>query len=307
LPPVFIAQSEFNMQSRKYKVFFAFFPYGGNGGSPSEHPAVRTWFAKTLLTLKENPLVHDFCWKDFDDTPITMTRNQAVLAARQVKADILVMIDSDMIPDLYLLGGDYSKSGHAVGAKPFLPQAIDLIDQYYETGPVIVAAPYCGPPPDESPYVFVWEESPSEAATPDLKLRMMTRTEASMRTGVSSAAALPTGLIAFDVRAFKYTEPQEGGRGWFYYEFDDHYHAAKGGTEDVMATRDLSLAIQTKLGYNPLKVTWDSWAGHMKPRVVGKPTLTYASSVDARYRKAIEEGANHNERIVEIGELQPRV
>lgn len=287
---------------------FAFFPYGGTGGSPVEHPEIRNWFARTLLKCRDNPLVADVGWHDFSDTPITMTRNKAVLTARQTNADILIMVDSDMYPDMYLPGGVGAGGPHSIGAKPFFDTAIDLIDLWYERGPIIAAAPYCGPPPEENPYVFLWDGWPSEGQNISTKLRMMTRNEATIQKGVSSVAALPTGLIAYDMRVFKYSEPTEfDGKGWFYYSYTDVFASEKSGTEDVMATRDLSLAVQSKLGYNPLKCLWDCWAGHMKPRIVGKPTPIYASQIEARFRQAAIDGIQLDERMVEVGEPQSRI
>lgn len=293
---------------QKFNILLSFFPYGGNGGSPSEHPAIRNWAMKTLMRLKEHPLVNPdgIRWADFDDTPITMTRNRAVLAARDIKADILVMVDSDMVPDLYL-SGPYAKSMHAVSAKPFIDTSLDIFDQWWEKGPVVIGAPYCGPPPFEPPYVFVWDSWPSEAADPSFEIRMMTRKEAHDATGVTSVAALPTGLIAFDMRVFEYSEPKPGDRGWFYYEFEDHFHSKKTGTEDVMCTRDLSLAVMNQLGYNPLKCAWDCWAGHMKPRVVGKPTPTPVEAIERKFRRSVEMNSRGDDREVMVGEPQPRI
>lgn len=291
---------------RKYKVFLAFLTYGGVSGSPVVHPEIKNWGMKSAVRLSNHPLVESFSWKDFNDTPAPMVRNQAAHVARVNKYDILIMIDSDMLPDMYLLP-PYNTSIHSITAKPFLDVAIDIIDQWYDKGPVVIGAPYCGPPPEEYPYVFTWDSWPSEGNDKSIQLRMMTRKEAYEATGVQSVAALPTGLIAYDVRAFEYTVPKEDGdKPWFYYEYMDKLQVDKTGTEDVMNTRDLALAIQGKLGYNPLKCAWDCWAGHMKPRVVGKPTPTPVSGIDAKYRRSVLENVSLEDRVLEMGEPQPR-
>jgi len=293
------------MQDRKFRVLTTFFPYGGNGAAPSEHPAIRNWYAKAAVSMSKNPLVQDFGTADFADTPITMTRNQAVLQARKDNADILIMVDSDMVPDLYLDKRYGRTESHVSDPKPFIDVALETIAKNYERGPVVIAAPYCGPPPYEAPYVFTWDAYPNDAADPNIQLRMFTRKEAAAATGISEAAALPTGLIAYDMRVFKHAEPKPGDRGWFYYEFTDHYHAGKGGTEDVMCTRDLSMAVQRDLGYNPLLVAWDCWAGHVKPWTVGKPKPVCIGQIEPRFRRAVEEGIQADERVLDIGGDQP--
>lgn len=290
------------MQDRKYRVLTCFFPYGGTGDSPKEHPAIRDWFAKTVRWLDKSPLVYDHLWKDFSDTPITMTRNAAVMFARKVQADILVMVDSDMVPDMYLTPKYGTGSPHAAGAKPFIEVAIDSIHQHYDAGPIAVGAPYCGPPPYENVYVFDWEIN-GDSASSYAKLRQLARNEAAIRSGVGRVAALPTGLIAFDMRAFKFVEPKPGDEGFFYYRYSDHYQTKKDGTEDVMLTRDMSLAIQRELGYEPMFCAWDSWAGHVKPWVVGKPTIIFTDQVERKYRQAVLDGLSSNERMVDVNAL----
>lgn len=298
------------MTPRKYNIFFAYFPYGGNGSAPSENPAIRNWWGKTLLALKTGrhaAKVDRIMCEDFADTPITMTRNAAVLSARKNKADILVMVDSDMVPDMYLLP-QHAKDdpAAAAGAKPFIDVAIAEIDDHYEVGPIVIGAPYCGPPPSAPVYIFHWEEHCKEAVDTKHELRMFTRNEAAIMTGVGTAAALPTGMIAYDMRAFDLIEPipsrngqdaTRGSMGFFYYEFDDHYHANKGSTEDVTNTRDICFNGVRKLGYNPLRVAWDCWAGHVKPLVVGKPRIIPIESVEGRYAKAVRDEISGHERI----------
>ena len=293
---------------RQYNVAFSFFPYGGNGAAPSEHPAIRRWWGKTCQALTKNPLVRAFDSFDYADTPITMTRNRAVYGARKAGADILFMIDSDMVPDLYL-NKEYAVSmggAHVGDVRPFVDTAIEYIDSHYEKGPTVIVAPYCGPPPEEAPYLFTWESYPSGRDNPNIRLRMFTRKEACEATGIGEVAALPTGLIAFDLRVFDHCEPKPGDKnGWFYYEYSDQYQMEKSGTEDVMCTRDLSLAVQRDLGYNPLRCAWDCWAGHVKPTVVGKPIPVYLDKIEERFRRAVQESVTFGERVIEVGLDQP--
>jgi hypothetical protein len=105
--------------------------------------------------------------------------------------------------------------------------------------------------------------------------------------GIQEAAALPTGLFAADVRLFGLTEPKKlGDPSWFEYEYTDATKSEKGSTEDVFATRNLSLNGILKLGYNPMFCAWSSWAGHWKPKCVGKPNLLTADMVAENFRQA---------------------
>ncbi|MEK0126623.1 hypothetical protein, partial [Bordetella pertussis] len=90
---------------------------------------------------------------------------------------------------------------------------------------------------------------------------MYSRAEASQFTGIGEVAALPTGLIMYDMRIFDMLEPKdENSKPWFYYEWADKYQSEKASTEDVSATRDMSLVGQQVLGYSPVFCAWDSWA-----------------------------------------------
>ena len=54
-------------------------------------------------------------------------------------------------------------------------------------------------------------------------------------------------------------------------------------------TRDLSLVGSRELGYNPVKCNWDAWAGHWKPKCVGRPVTLSAKSLSSKITSWIEE------------------
>ena len=271
------------MTPRKFKILIATFSYGGNGGMKSEHPDVRDWLIKSIPYLKSRPDVESVLHTELADTPITMTRNRAVLTARDAGADFLLMLDSDMAPDLYL--------GRDPSAKPFLETSLDYCVERYERGPHVVFSPYCGPPPVENIYVFRWRNSESDTPNDEAKLEQFTRAEAAERAGFEAVAAAPTGLILYDMRAFELIEPrQQGDKHWFAYEWTDIYGSGKASTEDVQNTRDISLAGIVKYGYNPVICNWDAWSGHWKPKCVGKPQVFTADAVGNSLRRVVEEG-----------------
>lgn len=260
---------------QKFSVGLVVFPYGGNGSTSSEVPDVREWMLPTVLEASRDPRISGIRVWNISNTPITMTRNLAVVQARQQGIDILVMIDSDMRPDLYV--------GQDPLAKPWFKSSFDFLVEHYHRGPVAIGAPYCGPPPVECVYVFRWQNMQNEHPNPDFQLEMYDRHTATKMTGIQECAALPTGLIMYDMRCFDLTEPKTANdKPWFYYEWKDIYASEKASTEDVTQTRDLSLTCAKKLGYNPVFCNWDAWAGHWKPKCVGKPVVISAGGVSEK-------------------------
>lgn len=288
------------MTPRKLKIGFARFPYGGNGGIANEHPSIGDWVTSTVLKIKADPRCDSDIGKiQVADTPITMSRNRSVLLARQQKIDVLVMIDSDNWPDYAMHLGDPL-------AKPFWETSFDFLYSHYDDGPTVIGAPYCGPSPYNNVYVFQWANFNNKNNPQDMRIEPFTREEAYRRGGIESVAALPTGLIMFDMRIFELCEPAEVeigqlSRGWFYYDWKDKYASEKASTEDVTATRDMGLIGLAKLGYSPIFCNWDAWAGHVKPEVIGKPVPITIEQVGQRYREAVSNSINYGEQIVQVG------
>ncbi len=281
------------MRERKLKIGIARFPYGGNGGAMSEHLSVGKWLMKLVPQIKADPRCEgDGVWEFIEsDTPITMVRNRALRRARMNGVDVLLMVDSDQIPDLYV--------GKDPLAKPFWDTAFDFLYRHYDKGPCVIAAPYCGPPPDpveggcENVYVFHWANSTNWRKgedEPNYSLAQFSREEAAMRSGIEEVAALPTGLCMIDTRVCDLLDPP-----WFKYEWMDEYESDKASTEDVYFTRNCSL-----LGI-PQYCTWDSWAGHAKPAIVGKPQLITSEQVGAELRKAARRDLRQGQSVREIG------
>jgi hypothetical protein len=274
---------------QKFNIGFCTFSYGGNGGISSEVPDIREWMLTAVSELWKDPRVSNVQVWNLSDTPITMTRNRCVLMAREYKTDVLVMVDSDMKPDLYPDG------------KPFIASSFDFLVDHYAKGPVVIGAPYCGPPPHENVYVFRWQAHESNNANPDFKLEMYDRDTAAKMGGIQECAALPTGLIMYDMRAFTLTEPRDtSDHPWFYYEYPDKYQAEKASTEDVTMTRDLSLTGTQRLGYNPVFCNWDAWAGHWKPKCVGKPKIIQAVDVSAKLKQCWQANFDHGVKLMDL-------
>lgn len=255
----------------KHSVLICRFPYHGD-----EKFTVGDWLAETLVEMKADPRVGDIPkYPPIDDTPIPMSRNRACRDAQRMGIDLVLMVDSDMAPDLRL-----------PGAKRFWKSSFDFVLQQPE--PVIVAAPYCGPPPHENCYIFRWATYRTEPAAADFRLAQYTREEAAIRAGFEEVAALPTGLILFPTKALdKVPLP------WFDYEYTDKYRTHKSTTEDVYFTRNASLK-GVKVYCN-----WDAWAGHWKQLVVKKPQLLTPEQVGKELRDALLRPAA-DERMVDV-------
>jgi hypothetical protein len=269
------------MEPMKLNVLFCMYSYSGNGGMRSEHPDVRDWLLATIPKATKDERVGRIGTLDEAETPITMNRNKSVVEARKGNWDIIVMVDSDMSPDRLL--------GHTADAKPFWDTAFDFLYRHYPKGPAAIAAPYGGPPDYENVYVFTWRNHETgHLDETDAKLAAFTREEAAVRTGIEDVGALPTGLIMWDTRIFELTEPKKPGEdSWFYYEYNDIYQSSKASTEDVTATRDISLVGTQVLGYNPIYVAWDCWAGHHKAKCVTRPQLLTAEMVGDVYARGL--------------------
>jgi len=282
------------MVPAKVDVLRVLFAYSGNGGVASTIPQLVDWWGETLHKMKADPRIGRVGTLVLCDTPITMTRNQALAAARDGGFDFLLMLDSDNEPD-----GDL---GRDPTAKPFWDEAFNLAYDRLKIGKqTIVAAPYCGPPPTpgeisggEVPYLFQWENNESGVDKPGYKLRLISRHEAALMRGIHRVAALPTGCCLLSVGVLDGMQ-----KPYFYYEFDEE-HAHKNSTEDVVFTRNASLRWQQKGGDNICFATCDSWAYHHKTKVVGRPTIMPVEAISEDFRQAVMDGHNAGDMLLDI-------
>ena len=278
----------------KVDILRVLFAYSGNGGVASTIPQLVDWWGETLHKMKTDPRIGRVGTLVLCDTPITMTRNQALAAARDGGFDFLLMLDSDNEPD-----GDL---GRDPTAKPFWEEAFGLAyDRLMRGKQTIVAAPYCGPPPSpgeisggEVPYLFQWENNESGVDKPGYKLRLISRHEAALMRGIHRVAALPTGCCLLSVGVLEGMK-----KPYFYYEFDAE-EAHKNSTEDVVFTRNASLRWQQKGGDNICFATCDSWAYHYKTKAVGRPTIMPVEAISEDFRQAVMDGHNAGDMLLDI-------
>lgn len=279
----------------KFKVMIARFPYGH-----AEHDDITDYVAELYHAIKIDPRFDVIRWK-IADTPITMSRNRCLEVARQQDCDFVLMLDSDMAPDLY--SGRYKGEPKLDEAKAFWPSSIDFALKQRAAGqPCVIGAPYCGPPPEELVYVFHWRSKASGHPNQDLHLDMIPREYASQLAGIQEVAALPTGLILIDMLGvaklphprFDYQWTGDGEDCPVCGQATPGPRADKASTEDVVFTRDLAM-IGVKQFCN-----WDAWAGHYKIKRVGKPMPYTVDGVNLKLREAIAANRGGRDRIVEI-------
>lgn len=259
----------------KFKLRVGRFPYG-----MAEASECVDWLMESWAKLSRDSRF-EVSKARIADTPITMTRNQMFLDAAADQVDLLLIVDSDMAPDVEL--------GVDPGAKPFLESSLEFLLNH--EGPCVIAAPYCGPPPHENVYVFQWANKQGDHPDADWQIVQFTREQAAVMTGIHETAALPTGLMLIDMRALRRLPANHPPT---YYEWTDGWETHKASTEDCTFSRDLSLA-GVKLYCN-----WDAWAGHVKRKVVRKPRPVTADAVAEAVRPAILARRSGGDRLVDV-------
>lgn len=260
------------MEAARKRVLICRFP-----GEGFERQECVDWLIATAVGFKDSPDVEILPPHRIKDTPVDMSRNRACKIALDLGVDYLVMVDADIEPD-YLRGSDPE-------ARPFLSTSLDFMKGIAE--PCIVAAPYCGAPPEEFVFVFEWVCQGS-VSRPDFRSRieMIGRNEASRMIGFSQVPAIATGLMIIDTRVLrKMPHP------WFYYESKDPEWTQKASTEDVTFSRDAALL------NIPVYCNWQSWCRHWKSVGIGKPMRASVDIVHPRIAEMVAAAWGRGDRI----------
>ena len=253
-------------------------------GDGTERQECVDWLVNCAWAWKDSPDIELLPPVRLKDTPIDMVRNLAVMKAKKMKADYLVMVDNDIEPD-YQCGRSGNTTDFNPEAKQFLASSIAFLEKLDR--PAIIAAPYCGPPPESPVYVFDWEWTGDVEGDGDFKgkLAMIPRNDAAHRVGIQQVAAIPTGLVLIDMRVFE-TLPAP----WFYYETATKEWTKKASTEDVTFSRDAAIC-----GI-PVYCNWDAWCRHWKSIGVGKPLRASVDIVHPKIQKIVAEGFQRGDR-----------
>lgn len=292
---------------RKFKLAICQFP-----GNATTKPGAPGWLLKVYPSILNDPNIELVIPFRKSDTPIDMVRNLAVKTVKAMGADYILMIDQDMEPDSEPDGKPFwdvawkfmmdrrcreeearssaASCGGFLGDKP--PGADAALEKIFfrDYPPATIAAPYCGPPPNEVVYVFKWINYESNTPNVNFNLEVFSRDQAARFTGISEVAALPTGLILYDARLFDHLPAP-----WFAYEFKDPpFNTEKASTEDVYQTRNASL-----IGM-PQHCAWDCWAAHIKDKTVRKPVPYTVGSVPDIICDAIKAGGIRGDHRVQF-------
>lgn len=205
----------------------------------SEHPSVGSWLARTCHSFLTSARYGGLTEFPVDRAPVYAARNYATAVAMAAKADYLVMVDADSIPDC------------VPGAPPFFDVAMAVA---IENGPCVVAAPV----PMVNGCVNVHRQEVDADGQQNLVL--MTLEEVALRRGVAREVACGTGLVLIDMRCFAALAPP-----YFSFVYTDESCSEVAAGEDVGFTARLADA-----GI-PTLVCWDSWCGHRKAVALGSP------------------------------------
>jgi hypothetical protein len=313
------------MEPMKVTVLVCNFAYAGNGGYSAVTPHYLPWFARVRQEMAADPRIAKVIHKTAGDTPLPMERNRVVKEAMAAGVDIILMLDSDNVPDLYV--------GTDPQAKPFWKSSFDFAYERLLRGvPTVVCAPYCGPPPhpvnggQENVYVFyaaaLESQEPGSPHAP-MKFEAYSREEAAIMAGISPIAAGPTGVILYTTSAFELMpkkmpvkqvlEDYRTGKvdlerakqliemeSWFYYEYEDAECTAKASTEDVTNTREIQMAGILKHGEPVVFCNWDSWAGHLKNKCVGKPHPIRIEQVSQVFAEACRNNISARDQLIHM-------
>ena len=129
------------MEGKKMRVLVARLAYGG-----WECSGLCNWLGLTSTAMQKHPLIADILHVSEDTFPTPSARNRVVRQARNIGADLLVMVDADTIPHLQ-----------------FLPTAVEFLSLLPSPG--VVVSPYVCAPPEERVQVF--RRAPAPAAHVD--------------------------------------------------------------------------------------------------------------------------------------------
>jgi len=298
------------MVVQKVDVLIAMFSYAGNGGVSAILPEIAFWHTETAMKMKADPRIGRMVTRRYGDIPLTMERNRVVKDAKEGGFDIIVMLDSDNVPDGYL--------GKRPWAQPFWDSSFDFAFERLMRGiPSVVCAPYCGPPPhpvnggEENVYVFHATNDRSDEGAPGYRFEAYSRQHAAQMRGIQEISAGPTGVILYTTSAFDLMpidrrpmseiladlvagtiNPVEAERklkmqSWFWYEFTDQYQTQKASTEDVTNTREIQMAGLAKYKEPIVFCNWNAWALHGKPKYVGMPEPVRMESVSSVFQEAV--------------------
>ena len=173
-----------------------------------------------------------------DWQPTDCARNRAVVTMRQDEADVLFMIDADMVPNPGFWGA-------ALAVLAEHPAAI-------------VASPYCGQRQHGS-FEHGHRVHVLTGCT-NGKYERIGPGRAARRSGVEEVLAVGTGLVAVGKTAFDLVAPP-----WFDFRYTTPEHVT------IARSEDFGFCVRLREAGGRVFCDWDHWSGHAKESIIGKP------------------------------------
>ena len=219
--------------------------YGG-----FHHAAVGDWLARTSHVIVSNFSGLESFWVDRHN--VCTARNLAVETARERECDYLLMVDADSCPDCMSQ------------APPFFDTSINHAMRLGQ--PCIISAPCVRA--DGS--VCIYQEIEDD----DGRHLIHVSPEAAAReTGIQIVPAASLALCLIDMRCF-----YEAPRPFFRFYYTDK-------TESEIASGEEWFTMNCTERGIPVFCNWDSWCGHAKVKVLGKPPSPVAREATPQERR----------------------
>lgn len=261
-----VAERKWEPLPEKVKIMVTVLTYAKQVGAD-----VFSWCVNLASRAKEHPRVGEIVFSYTAGYPTDRCRNAAAAEATNGGYHLLLQADDDMHPDVMAKDDP--------DAKPFFATTLDFMLAH--DGPCMVGAPYMSAPPRQQ--VLVMRNrltAPDHLNGCGHRIDKYTIEEAVEMRGIQRCAALPTGLLMTDTRAFRVIHPP-----WFSYEFEDPpWNTKLASTEDVVFTRNATWM------HLPCYANWDAWAGHCKSWLTTKPRLCPVDEVPHSVWKAFKAG-----------------
>lgn len=222
------------------------------------------WLVRQSVYCHSHPLVEEVYHCAVTRTaPVARARNLAAVTAQRHGADILIMVDADIVPP-----------------QDFIPQVLKVFEEAEKRGDgagIVVAPAICD---NGDTNIFAWTQPNcgNFQYVGPLTLGRIGALEASYYTGLGEAAACGTGCIAIDTRLFaKMDYP------WFAVEYGDEMETDISTGEDIYFTRTATEQSAR------IHVLWDHWCEHIKEATLRKPVPIPPDAIPRKYREILEQ------------------
>jgi len=225
------------------------FHVGRPTGYHQEYTEVGVWQAYLSFELRRVCHKARFTIDTVDTARILLARNQLVRRARLNRADYLLMIDPDMIPDCRL--------GYWPEAESFMESSWRKLQ---ECPRCVLAAPCRGAgPTHDGPQrwrVHVFQKGEGE----ETLIRMETQ-DAAMLRGWQEVEAIGSGMMLIPMAVFNRLDEDAEQRGLGVVPYFDDVYEDQAKTE-IRYTQDIYFCLRCRKAGIPIYANFSAWAGH---------------------------------------------